>query len=378
MRVTEGSRRRGTWRRLAVLASGAFVGLSVFGSGTAIAATPTVDWGSLTPQTITTGAQPTVVSVGKVASFTVSLQNKDRSTISQLYLKAVTQAAAPAPEVTGLYIVSSTGSSCADASLTQTTLSCSFRNVKPLDVITVQVGYVVPLGTASSCRQGRGKNFSAPTSTLITGPNLCLNFVWSTTGATTSDQNNTSHGDVWNFYDGVGTSNDANVGSTYVFDSGQFTVANSPIGGANNGQATKIVVNQTLQGVTVSDGTPIGAIDCSTSTLPARDCANFNKYKFGEWSDMTVGTTGSQPGGAAFAITISVDPSIYPLPSGVNKKNIAVYHTYSTNSGTVEEIISSTCATSNPTLPCLSSVTIGKTLIEITFLTTHNGKGGMY
>jgi hypothetical protein len=163
-----------------------------------------------------------------------------------------------------------------------------------------------------------------------------------------------------------------------VFKSAQFTVANNSTLGIGNGQATKAVVTETGQGVSVSDGTSIDSIDCSTSTLSASDCANFNKYKFGEWSFLTVGTTGSQPGGSAFAITISIDPSVYRLPSGVNKNNLAIYHTYTTGSGTVEEIISGACAKNNPTLPCLSSVSVGKTLVQVTFLTLHNGKGGMF
>ena len=377
MHATEGNGRARTWPKVAVAAAALTLLASSMLTGVVLAATPTVAWGSFTPDTIATGAQPAVVSAGGVASFTVSLRNDDKSTISQLFLKAVTQAPAPAPEVTGLYVVSADRSSCQPASTTQTTLSCTFRNVKPDNVITVQVGYRVPLGAASPCLQGRAKNFGTPGST-IDGANLfCINFVWSTTGATTSDQNSTSHGDVWNFYDGVETSNDPDVASTYVFDSSWFIVANGAIGGGN-GQSTKIVVNETFQGVTAADGTPISSIDCSTSSLPAADCAQFNKYKFAEWSDLIVGTTGTQPGGVAFAITITVDPSIYPLPSGVNKNNIAVYHTYATTSGPVEEIISGACARNNPTLPCLSSVTVSKSLVQVTFLTTHNGRGGLY
>ena len=377
MRATEGIRRVRTWQKLAGLTAASVLALSAIAAGTVSAATPTVAWGSFTPDNTATGAQPDLVSAGSVVSFTVSLRNDDHSTISQLYLKAVTQAAAPAPEVTGLYFVSSNRSSCAQPSTSQTTLSCSFRNVKPHNVVTVQVGYAVPAGTASSCLLGPAKNFAAPTDTKQGSDMECVNFVWSTTGATTSDQNNTSHGDVWNFYDGVSTTSDTNTGSTYVFKSEQFTVANGALGGGN-GQSTRAVVNEPNQGVTVSDGTPIEALDCSASTLSATDCANFNKDKFGEWSFITVGTTGTQPGGAAFSITISIDPSVYPLPSGVNKNNIAVYHQYTTSSGTVEEIISSSCARRNPSLPCISSVTVSKTLVQVTFLTLHNGKGGMY
>jgi len=377
MRATHRFDRVRIWRNLAVASA-----LTLFASsmitGAVLAATPTVAWGTFTPDTVTTGAQPALVSAGRTASFTVSLRNDDTSTISQLYLKAVTQASQPAPEVTGLYYVSTSRSTCTQPSSKQTTLSCSFRNVKPQDVITVQVGYTVPLGAATSCLQGRAKNFAAPVSTIAGANMFCVDFVWSTTGATTSDQNNTSHGDVWNFYDGVATSADANVGSTYVFDSKQFSVANGALNGTN-GQSTKIEVNQTLQGVTASDGTPIGSIDCSTSTLSATDCAAFNKYKFAEWSEFTVGTTGTQPGGAAFAITMSVNPAVYPLPSGVNKNNLAVYHTYTTpTGGTVEEIINTACAGATPTLPCISSVTVSKTLVQVTILTEHNGKGGMY
>jgi hypothetical protein len=383
MRATHRSDRVRIWPKLAVASALTLLASSMV-AGVVFAATPTVAWGTFTPDTVTTGAQPALVSAGRIASFTVSLRNDDASTISQLYLKAVTQAAQPAPEVTGLYFVSTTRSTCAQPSARQTTLSCSFRNVKPGDLITIQVGYTVPLGAAATCLEGRAKNFGTPlnddgTPNTIAGANMfCVDFVWSTTGATTSDQNNTSHGDVWNFYDGVATTDSADVGSTYVFDSKQFSVGNGPIS-ATNGQSTKIEVNQTLQGVTTSDGLPVESIDCSTSTLSATDCAAFNKYKFAEWSELTVGTTGTQPTGAAFAVTMSINPAVYPLPSGVNKNNLAVYHTYQTpTGGTVEEIIRTACAGSAPALPCISSLTVSKTLIQVTFLTGHNGKGGMY
>jgi hypothetical protein len=360
-------------------------------AGVVFAATPTVAWGSLAPDTVTTGAQPALVSAGRTASFTVSLRNDDMSTISQLYLKAVTQASQPAPEVTGLYYVGTARKTCTQPSATQTTLNCSFRNVKPNEVITVQVGYTVPLGLSDTCLEGRAKNFGTPMNndvppvpnTIGDGAMFCVDFVWSTTGATTSDQNNTSHGDVWNFYDGVATTADANIGSTYVFDKTQFSVVNGALDATHGtGQSTKIVVDQTLQGVSVADGTPVESLVCSEHpTLSATDCAAFNKYKFAEWSELTVGTAGTQPGGAAFAVTMSVDPAVYPLPSGVNKNNLVIYHTYTTTgttTTTVDEIIRTACVGANPTLPCIKSLTVGKTLIEVTFLTGHNGKAGMF
>ena len=158
MRATLGNHHARIWPRLAV-ASALMLLASSTVAGTVLAATPTVAWGSFTPDTVTTGAQPALVSAGRVASFTVSLRNDDTSTISQLYLKAVTQAVPPppAPEVTGLFFVGSTRNSCTQPSATQTTLSCSFRNVRPNEVITVQVGYTVPLGTASSLPGGTGQ-----------------------------------------------------------------------------------------------------------------------------------------------------------------------------------------------------------------------------
>ena len=132
------------------------------------------------------------------------------------------------------------------------------------------------------------------------------------------------------------------------------------------------------QGVTVSDGNADRGARLLGFDLFRHGMREVNKDKFGEWSFIMVGITGTEPGGAAFSITISIDPFVYPLPSGVNKNNIAVYHQYTTSSGTVEEIISSSCARRNPSLPCISSVTVSKTLVQVTFLTLHNGKGGMY
>ncbi len=385
MRATHRFDRVRIWPKLAVASALTLLASSMVAS-VVFAATPTVAWGSLAPNTVTTGAQPALVSAGRTASFTVSLRNDDTSTISQLYLKAVTQADQPAPEVTGLYYVGTARKTCAQPSTTQTTLSCSFTKVKPGEVITVQVGYTVPLGLSDTCLEGRAKNFGTPLNdqvpptpnTIGSGGMFCVDFVWSTTGATTSDQNNTSHGDVWNFYDGVATTADTDVGSTYVFDKSQFVVGNGPTSDTN-GQSTKIEVNQALQGVGVADGTHVESIDCSTSSLSATDCAAFNKYKFAEWSELTVGTTGTQPTGAAFAVTMSINPAVYPFPSGVNKNNLAVYHTYTTpTGGTVEEIIKTACSGATPTLPCISSLTVSKTLIEVTFLTGHNGKAGMF
>ncbi len=383
MRSRVGDRLPSARQRIAAVGSAAaLIALTLLSTGTASAATPTVEWGSFTPTDTGSGAQPSVVSGGGVASFTVSLKNADTSTISQLSLKAVTQATSPVA-ITGLYFAGSTPSGgsngCAQPSTTQTTLSCLFRNVKPQDIITVQVGYTMPT-TASgikTCGLGGAKSFGAAPNSISGSDMFCIDFVWSTTGATTSDQNNTSHGDVWNWYDGVDTNYSSDIASTYVFKSQQFTVQNSSIGGGN-GQSTKIVVNTTLQGVTVGDGQTIADLDCSTSTLPTSDCASFNKYNFGEWSDLLVGTTGQQPNGAAFFVTITIDQTVYPLPSGVNKNNISVYHTYQDGAATVEEVITSACAKSNPTPPCISSVSITKTQAQVTFLTTHNGRSGLY
>ena len=131
----------------------------------------------------------------------------------------------------------------------------------------------------------------------------------------------------------------------------------------------------------MSDGSAVESGDCwSTPSLSATDCAAFNKYKFAEWSELTVGTTGTQPIGAAFAVTMSINPAVYPFPSGVNKNHRAVYHTYTTTTGTttttVEEIIKTACVGANPTLPCIKGLTVSKTLIEVTFLTGHNGRAG--
>src|SRR5215210_5140182 len=100
-------------RRPVAVASAMTLLASTVIAGVVFAATPTVAYGSLTPDTVTTGALPAVVSAGRVASFTISLRNDDASTISQLFLKAVTQGASPAPEVTGLYFVGATRNTCA-------------------------------------------------------------------------------------------------------------------------------------------------------------------------------------------------------------------------------------------------------------------------
>ena len=98
---------------------------------------------------------------------------------------------------------------------------------------------------------------------------------------------------------------------------------------------------------------PVASIDCSQHpTLSATDCAAFNKYKFAEWSELTVGTTGTQPVGTAFAVTMSMNPRCIRCPSGVNKNNLAIYHTYTTTTGTttttVDEIIRTACVGAQP------------------------------
>ena len=49
---------------------------------------------------------------------------------------------------------------------------------------------------------------------------------------------------------------------------------------------------------------------------------------------------------------MSINPVVYPLPSGVNKNNLALYHTYQTpTGGRSMRSIRTSCVRANPTLP---------------------------
>ena len=86
-------------------------------------------------------------------------------------------------------------------------------------MVTVQVGNAVRLERETTRLLAPAKKFVAPTDMKQGSDMERVKFAWSTTGATTSDQNNTSHGDVWSFHDGVSSSSKMNTGSASVFKS---------------------------------------------------------------------------------------------------------------------------------------------------------------
>lgn len=273
--------------------------------GVILAATPDIIvWNS--------GAVPGTVSPGEPVAFTVWAYNDDTSTVSQFYLRDITDG-------TVLSATPSKGS-CAQTE----PLDCTLGQLKPGQTVSVLVVYQTP----------------------ATGTSMPVTFVFSTTGLGSggpdSDQ---SHGDEFATSSSVALSADAtNFAGRYVNSSGQTIVQNSQVLGSGNRQSTVVYSPETGIGVTVEDGLSCGV---------AGTC-------FGEASEISVGNGQSYDNG--FKVVINLHSS--EIPSGVNANNLTVWH------DGVQ--ITDECGTT-PDPDCYS-VKKFRWGLQVTIWLTHNGK----
>lgn len=337
--------------------------------GGALAATPRADWGSISATSTVSSASPPLSKDGQTVWFETTFQNTDTSTISQLFLNGITDAAVYSVGKPLTYAVSATvdgkaSTGCANA----TPLSCSFRNIKPLSVIQVAVVYQVPADPyagSASCPFGKSQGYGVLPAGTLDGPALCTLLQWSSNGSPSSD-GGTSHGDTWNWYDGVALTTDKDYQGSYVFDGSLSVVQNSQAVGPTNRQATIAFSPANGIPVTVQDG-PAANASCNSAVV---DCS----LLFGEWSIVSVNNGQPIPGQASTLYEFQITFDSSEIPSGLNANNLEIYHTYSGG----DEVISTACtfargSTTPGNAPCLTIQKLKGGDLRVTIWTFHNG-----
>ncbi|MBI2777011.1 MAG: hypothetical protein HYX57_07085 [Chloroflexi bacterium] len=302
--------RRPTSRGVSLVASTALLALTLLVPAGASAAIPDLIRSS--------APAPATISAGGRGAVIFGIYNNDKSTVSQLYLVNV---AITGGSIVGLYPSQGT---CA--------ATCSLGQLKPRKAATVTVVFDASAGASS---------------VNVTG-------IFNTTGLG-SGGGDQSHGDDWPVAQSVATSSDSqDFGGRFVDAANDVVVQNLQAVGTTNPQATKVIAPQTMVGVSVEDG--------GTATCPATITC------FGEASVIEVAGGATFPGG--FRVVITMDSS--ELPSGVNAKNIKIYHAWDGGS----ENIFLRCSFANglpKSMPCLNAVKVNGNDLQVTIWTTHNG-----
>jgi hypothetical protein len=361
-------------RRVASISSAALLSLMLLGIGTTSATPPPANWGSTGPSATASAASPALGVVGGSVWFESTWQNASSSTLSSVYLKgsgdgSITQYGTPPQYAIFATVNGKASTACSKAD----PLTCTFKNVKPQAILQVAVVYTVPASDLSQdCPVGKSVGFNTvPTgSTLfdtVTQPAMCEKFEWSSTGAPGSDPG-ASHGDTWNWFDGVKISADAvNYNGQFALDIS--SVANAQAVDSTNKQATTAFLRgASMIPVTVLDGDAAAGtscnsliIDCSTDLWPAAD-----------WSIVSVNNGDPVTGLTLYEFQLRLDSS--EIPNNVNQNNLKIYHFWDGG----EEVISATCdpTTGTPTNvpPACRVVTklAGGDLL-VTIWSLHNG-----
>ena len=285
-------------------------------------------FGAVPTGSATNEALPAQFTAGNDVGFRATFDQQDTSTLSKLFLElSVTNAA------TNFY-VSATLNGAAVAKIDTVCpqaipLICTFKTVRPLDHIVVTAGFTV-----------------VANATTVTGDG-----VWSSSGPSTRDAGNNSHGDTWQDPAGPATSTlttDENFGGGFSLENGT-EIANGQAVTTLNRQATKVLGLPAGVAATVLDGSTAdggcGTIDCSTA--------------FGEWSEVTVGDGQTFPG--VFQIVITYYQG---SPKGF-------VHRYGTAPNYSYELVGA-CPKKNPAsgAPCF---TWNAKTNQATIYTFHNG-----
>jgi hypothetical protein len=332
-----------------------------------LAATPNVTFGAgALGSSQATGATAPIVGTGEVVGFNVWAKNAGTSNISQFYLTIL------APSGASVYKVIPSSNGTCD---TDVPTHCTFGQLKPNKSATVSIAYYTapsyvgdPPTLAPGCALGAQPPGSPLPTTTISVPGdvqhdqvMCVNFVWSTVGFTTSDPGTNSRGDVFQWHDGVALSSSADFGGHAFFDpSVLLTVENDQDITATNKQATSVTAPAGAHFAYVSDG---GSVDNCTSEVETNtfDCTDL----FGQTSIVNVDNNAKFS--QYFVITIKIDASLVEVP----KSQLLIWHSYLEPDGTPrQELITASC-TKAPT-PCIL-VTTGPSYWTIEIHTYHNG-----
>jgi hypothetical protein len=266
--------------------------------------------------------QPSMVAAGSEAGFEVTISNAGPSNISKLFLGVDTSVA---PDY-----VTTTQGTCTTPG---TPLSCSFGALRRGASVTVVAAF--------------------PTSQDAT--EFAAGFFATTSGASSSDQGHSSHGD---------TVRDPNEAATELTDSpdfaGGFSLDGAPVStdnylSARNLQSTSVVPPNGGVVATAQDGLGPDAFTCTgcTGTL------------FGEWSSVNVDNGAAQSG--LIKVTLTVRRS--QIPYGTELEDIVLVHVL--DDGTTE-ILDQRCCTM-PTADCITVTQLHSGDVRITAYVTENG-----
>jgi len=273
----------------------------------------------------TTEALPAQFTAGSNVGFRTTFDQLDTSTLSKLYLVL------NATGVDGNIYLSAvrSGANATKSCTAGVPVTCVFKTVRPGEHIVVTAGFTVLAGATSTSGDG----------------------IFSTSGSSTRDANNTSHGDTWVDPAGAAISmftTDENYGGGFSAETGT-AVGDGQAVTALNRQATKLLGLPAGVAASVRDGAlttgDCGPIDCST--------------QFGEWSEVTVGD--GQTFDTAFQIVITYYQG--------NPKGFV--HRYGTAPNYQYEPVGA-CPKKNPAsaAPCF---TWNAKLNQATIYTLHNG-----
>jgi hypothetical protein len=324
-----------------------------------LAATPNVTFGAgALSSSQATGATAPIVGTGDVVGFNVWATNSGTSNISQFFLSIL------APGGALVYKITPSTGQCD----TNVPTNCSFGQLRPGKSVTVSVAYNTALSyvgnpptLATSCPLGaQTPGGPLPAAGVFGAEVMCLDFVWSTVGFTTSDPGSNSHGDTFQWHDGVELNSSPDFGGHAFVDSSLLTVQNDQFITAANPQATKVTLPLAAAAhfAWVQDGGTEGSCTISTNTFACSDL-------FGQTSIVNVDD--NRKFSQYFVLTITIDASLVAVP----KNKLVVWHSYiDANGNPQQELISASC-TKVPT-KCLI-VTTGTAFWTIEIHTLYNG-----
>jgi hypothetical protein len=275
--------------------------------------------------TPTSRALPGTFSAGNSAGFEGTFTYEDGSTLAKLYLVINTTGAA-----SNTYLSVEKNGRAVSGCTPGVTVSCVFKTVRLGDRFVVRSAYAP------------GEGVTEVTAT----------FVWSTTGATSSD-GGTSHGDTWPTepvkLSSTLSTDSTNFGGGFIVTNGAG-VGNAQSVSSSNRQAAKLaslpagVPATVLDGPSAQDGHACGTVDCSTA--------------FGEWVEVEVADGDTL--GTAFQIVIT-------YYQGAPK---AFVHEYVDDNDVTQYEPILACAKKSPTIPCF---TWNPRTNQATITTFHNG-----
>jgi hypothetical protein len=296
--------------------------------GATVLSTASLTLAAVPGATAVSEAIPASYSPGNLAGFRGTYLYTDGSTLAKLYLIVKTNGASGNAYVSATKNGVSLPSNACSTSTGD--VVCTFKTVRMNDFFVVVTAYTPAVGATQ----------------------VEATYNWSSTGSTTSDTGNTSHGDIWDGITHVSTlnSDDDYAGGFTVGSGGSF--GNVQVVSPSNLQATRLGSLPANVAATVEDGaglqpeTPCVGGDPNT---PLVVCSGF----IGEWSNVTVGD------GQSFESLFTVSIVFY---SGTPKGFV---HTYAGG----QEFIGP-CAKKSPTYPCFTWTAKTNTA---TIYTYHNG-----